>query len=275
MVRIFGAFGLLIMSGCGLPDPDLSVDAYGLPGDAEVVLVGEVHDNPLHHQRQARIAATLQPRAIVFEMIAITDGAALSEARMEGADQAAQEALLDWANSGWPDYAFYMGVMDAAPEARVIGAALPRKDVRRSVREGAVPVFGGDAARFGLDQPLPDEEQAAREQLQQEVHCNAMPAEMLPGMVAAQRLRDAALARAALDALETHGAPILVIAGNGHVRRDHGVPVYLLTARPGLRIHSIVQTEEGGDPPTPVPAQTVLTSPSVAREDPCAVFRKS
>ncbi len=64
------------------------------------------------------------------------------------------------------------------------------------MREGAAAVFGAAAARFGLDAPLPEDEQAAREAEQAEAHCGALPAEMLPGMVEAQRLRDAALARA-------------------------------------------------------------------------------
>jgi hypothetical protein len=57
--------------------------------------------------------------------------------------------------------------------------------------------------------------------------------EILPGFVEAQRLRDAALAEAALAALEAHGAPVAIITGNGHARRDWGVPAVLAVAAPG------------------------------------------
>jgi len=36
---------------------------------ADVVLIGEHHDNALHHAVQTRLVAALEPRAIVFEMI--------------------------------------------------------------------------------------------------------------------------------------------------------------------------------------------------------------
>ena len=36
---------------------------------ADVVLLGEVHDNPAHHAFQAEAVAYLAPRALVFEML--------------------------------------------------------------------------------------------------------------------------------------------------------------------------------------------------------------
>ena len=73
-----------------------------------------------------------------------------------------------------------------------------RGDVRRAVSEGAATVFGGAAPLFGLDAALDPEEQATREAGQMAAHCDALPEDVLPGMVEAQRLRDAALA-AAMD----------------------------------------------------------------------------
>jgi uncharacterized iron-regulated protein len=133
-------------------------------------------------------------------------------------------------------------------------------------------VFGAEAGGYGLDQPLPAEEQAARELEQAEAHCDALPEELLPGMVAAQRLRDAGLARAVVEAMSATGGPVAVITGNGHARRDWGLEVYLSHAAPELSVLSVGQLEtppEEDDPPFDL---WLVTEPA-EREDPCAVFR--
>ena len=35
----------------------------------DVVILGEIHDNPAHHEVQAERVADIQPRALVFEML--------------------------------------------------------------------------------------------------------------------------------------------------------------------------------------------------------------
>ena len=35
----------------------------------EIVVLGEIHDNPDHHLNQARAVAALDPAALVFEML--------------------------------------------------------------------------------------------------------------------------------------------------------------------------------------------------------------
>jgi uncharacterized iron-regulated protein len=127
------------------------------------------------------------------------------------------------------------------------------------------------SARFGLDQPLPEAEQTAREADQQANHCNAMPEKMLPVLVDFQRLRDAALAAAADKALAETGGPVAVITGNGHARMDRGLAVYLAKARPEVAIRSLGQSEDGH-----ISGQfdLVLDASSVERPDPCLAFRK-
>ena len=78
-------------------------------------------------------------------------------------------------------------------------------------------IFGPSAGFYALDKPLPPEQQEEREALQAAAHCDALPDDMLPVMVGIQRLRDARLAETALEALAMHGAPVVVITGNGHV----------------------------------------------------------
>ena len=170
-----------------------------------------------------------------------------------------------------PDFVMYHPIFVAAGDAAIRGAAAPAEDVRKAAREGAAMVFGEDAARFGLDVPLPEAEQALREAGQLMAHCNAMPAEALPGMVAAQRLRDAWLARAALGALDETGGPVVVVTGNGHARADWGVPRMLAEAAPGIEVLTVGQFEDAAEAAPPFDLWLV-TDPAV-RQDPCAAFR--
>ncbi len=234
-----------------------------------MVLLGEVHDNPAHHRNQARAVAALAPRALVFEML--TPGQALRVRPELRGDSEALGAALGWEESGWPDFALYHPIFTAAPDAAVFGGALPRDDVRRAFDEGAAGVLGSSAPLFGLDRPLDPDEAAAREAGQLDAHCDALPSESLPGMVEAQRLRDAALARAVLAALAETGAPVAVITGNGHARRDWGVPRALAAADPGLRILSVGQFEAAQE--AQAPYDLWLVSDPVDRPDPCEAFR--
>ena len=234
---------------------------------AEVVILGEVHDNPHHHDNQAAAVEALAPTALVFEMLTEDQAARATPELMT--DQAALGEALGWAESGWPDFDLYAPIFAAAPEAQVYGAAVPRAELRDVVRgEGALPA---DAARWGLDQPLPEAQQDRREAMQAEAHCNAMPEEMMPGMVRAQRVRDAALARAAVDALTDTGGPVAVITGNGHARTDWGVPSKLARAAPEVSVLSIGQLESA--PADGAPYDLWLVTPEAERPDPCAAFR--
>lgn len=239
--------------------------------DAQIVILGEVHDNPLHHARQAEIVAELQPKALVLEMLPPVVAAQANQ--VSSPDLATLSAFLDWEARGWPDFAMYYPIFTAS-DAVWVGAALPPADVRRSVTEGAVSVFGADAARFGLDQPLHADEQADRETFQDDAHCNAMPADFLPGMVDAQRLRDAAFSRTALDALETHGAPVVVIAGWGHAHRNWAMPRYLEAAAPEVSVFTYGMVEEGYDSGRVWEFDEVYVTAPTPRDDPCAAFKK-
>jgi uncharacterized iron-regulated protein len=234
-----------------------------------VLILGEVHDNPHHHEGQAEAVAGLRPTAIVFEMLTQEQADAVVPAIRLDADALA--AALGWDGSGWPDFAMYHPIFAAAPDAAVYGAGVPREETRRAVAEGAAAVLGADAASFGLDATLPEAEMAERVAEQREAHCDALPEDQLPGMVEAQRLRDAALARTVLRALDETGGPVAVITGNGHARRDRGIPAYLEAARPGLEIVSLGQFEE--PPEGDVPFDFWRVTEPAERGDPCEAFR--
>ncbi|MEW9921580.1 ChaN family lipoprotein [Marimonas sp. MJW-29] len=238
---------------------------------ADVVILGEIHDNALHHEGQAALMAQLAPKVVVFEMLSPE-----MAARVNGADRRDIEALgaeIGWAEAGWPDIALYAPVFEALGDAVAVGAAAPREEVRAAFAEGAAAVFRPGAARFGLERDLPAAEQAMREQMQFEAHCEAMPLEMMGGMVEAQRLRDAAFSAATLEALEAHGGPVVVITGNGHARRDWGMPALLALAGPEASVYSVGFVEAPSAEDDPRFDMTIVTDPA-PREDPCAAFIK-
>jgi uncharacterized iron-regulated protein len=247
----------------------LPADLLDLAADAPVVIIGEVHDNPAHHARQAEMTAHIRPRAIVFEMLTEAQAAAVTSANRDEA--AALADALRWDESGWPDFAMYFPIFAASPEAAILGAGVPRDAARAAMQAGIAESFGPEAAAYGLTEAQPPEIQAAQEALQQQAHCDAMPPEMLPVMVDLQRLRDAVLARETLRALDATGGPVVVITGNGHARADWGVPAYLARLRPGLQVLTIGQQEEEGGAPGTFDA--LLSAPAVDRPDPCLAFR--
>lgn len=237
-----------------LPDEIAAVD---------VVVLGEVHDNPQHHANQAAWVTALTPTALVAEMLT-PDQASQLQADPEG-------YRTTWDASGWPDFNMYLPVFTAT-EAPIYGAAVPRDVARVVYSDGVAAHFDGDAMAFGLVDPLSEDQNAARLDLQFAAHCDAMPRAALGGMIEVQRLRDASLAKAAIQAFDDTGGPVVVITGNGHARKDWGVPSYIARVRPDLAVFSIGQGEDGGTPDGGF--DLVVDAPAVERPDPCLEFGK-
>ncbi|MBS8227006.1 hypothetical protein DYI42_12255 [Vannielia litorea] len=244
----------------------------GFAAGADVVVLGEIHDNPGHHQRQAELIVQIGPAAVVFEMLTPEQAGTINSM-----GQADPEAI-DWAESGWPDFALYAPVFAATEGLQHYGAMLPRPLVRRAFAEPPEQLFAaiwqgdGPPPDFGLADHLPEVEQAEREAGQMASHCDALPPEILPGFVAAQRLRDAALAGEALRALAETGGPVVVIAGNGHAREDWGVPALLARLPDAPQVASLGQFE-GEAAEADAPFDATALSPPTPRDDPCRAFR--
>ena len=261
----------------------------------DVVFLGERHDNEHHHRLQSKATAGLGRRfaaqkgvaALVFEMIPFAKEPAANKARgwPAAADAAQSRAVaeaVDWARLGWPDFALYAPILEAAPAAYIGGGGYPRGALMRSASSPDWLSKEPNAARFGLDQPLPKAQQAGREQAQIVSHCNAIPASVAPMMVDAQRARDARLAEAILRARaaargEGRMGPVVVITGSGHARRDFGAPALLARAAPELKIVSLAFVEPGeGDAATlaaKFDAWARTPPPIEPRGDPCEAFK--
>lgn len=258
-----------------------SAGADAVPGDiladmarADVVIIGEVHDNPDHHARQAEIVGALGPKAVVWEMVTLD--AAEGIAGIDVSNAGALALALNWGESGWPSFDMYFPIFAASGSARHYGGQVPRRDAFAAAGTGVVAAFGAPAADYGLTDALPAGEQAAREADQMAAHCDAMPVDKLPILVDIQRLRDAALARQVVAALGDAGGkargPVVVITGNGHARRDRGIAIYLAQIRPDIQVFVLGQSEAGQIGGT---YDAVIDSPAVQRPDPCLAFHKA
>ena len=238
------------------------------------MILGEVHDNPYHHANQARAVIELAPAALVFEQLTHERARRVTPELLDDAERL--EAALEWQDSGWPDFAMYYPIFSAASEAAIFGGAADQHRVRRAMGEGAAQVFGDGEAMFGLDQPFSDDVQQREEDLQMRAHCDALPEEMLAGMVEAQRLRDAALALTTVEAVfeareRGSDAPVILITGNGHARADLSVPAMLRAMPLDLRVLTVAQFEDQA--PDDPDFDYWLVTEAAERDDPCAAFK--
>lgn len=251
---------------------------------AELVLIGEVHDNPHGHRWQARLLEThLRPGDRVgFEQLGADDAALLASA--EARELLARHELddaLHWADSGWPPWPLYRPLLAAAlaSQAVVRGLELERGQARRVMSDGFGAVFSGEElASTGVEDHFDAGVRAVMAQEIRAAHCDALPEAMAAPMVRAQIARDAAMALRL-----RHGTPgrSFVIAGNGHVRKDWGMPQFLARLHPeaallSIQIVEIFQPEATlSDFPQADPTQSdvVIFVTAQERDDPCAALR--
>jgi len=253
------------------------------------VLIGEIHDNADHHRLQAwlidQIAKSRKP-AVVMEMIRLDQSKAL-DAYLAGPDAnaAGLGPALDWAKGGWPEWSQYQPIANAVFQA---GLALvpgdPARATTRSIaRKGLGSLDEEERKRLALDTPLAPELGEALNQDIRDSHCGLLPETALEPMTQVQRYRDAELASALVKAGKNAGA--ILIAGNGHVRTDRGVPWFLARQDAGARISSVMLIEITEDAksvtdlietgPGDAPAADYFWfTPRAEREDQCERLRR-
>lgn len=236
------------------------------------MILGEVHDNPQHHQEQARLVQMIEPRAVVWEMLTKNQADLVSSTNLT--DQAIFERDLNWQESGWPDFSMYHPIFLASGSAQHFGAAVPRSELRDVMEKGALAAWDDDAEGFDAALaflPFDPVTQASLEREQAAAHCDALPETLLPAMVEAQRYRDATMAFVALQALGAGHRPVVIITGTGHARTDVGIPAIIRRLRPDISVWSLGQFE--ADPGKDAPYDAVRLAEPAERTDPCAAFR--
>lgn len=264
-------------------------------GAASIVLLGEWHDAPAHHGLRGRWVAALgraSPRRRVILAAehltrpSVVDWSSIPRSACEAVPESGHRAdapdLLsplraagfDARAWGWP---LHQSLFSAAACSQLptVGANLPAQLARRIAREGAAALPSDIAAAIAAS-PLPaSAEQTLLDDLR-DGHCGRIEGPRLQRMLLAQRARDAAMALSVLQALETalrrpEAMPlVLLVAGNGHVRRDLGVPTLLTALRPDAHALAIGFGETSQAPSGRF--DVVVRTPDHPRPDPCAAF---
>jgi uncharacterized iron-regulated protein len=255
--------------------------------DHHHILVGEQHDHPGHHRLQARLVEALadrgQRRALVAEMFDAEDEAALKGLRNRPPREAAAVAqAVAWDETGWPDFSLYEPLFAAALEAGwPLHAGNPDRPTTMDVHRDGFPALG-DAlhTRLNLEEAPPAEVMAAIRAEVREAHCGHGNADLFRRQARVQFLRDAWMARRLQVAATDHGS--MLIAGTGHVRPDHAVPLHL--RRQGadgsavslqLRPTPAAGMDAGDAAGEGAPADFIAFTRRRGPTDPCAAYRKA
>ncbi|MES2561958.1 MAG: ChaN family lipoprotein [Pseudomonadota bacterium] len=250
-------------------------------------LLGEVHDNPVHHALQAELleaiaASGLKPM-VAFEQMDAEHDAALLQRLAQGKAQAEDVAdAVRFDRKGWT-WTYYRPLVEIALRhgLPLRAANLSRKSAGQIAREGLSSITPTRIAELRLESAWNPERELAMREIIRDGHCGALPESAVPSMAVAQRVRDATLAESLLTSSKD-GA--VLIAGNGHVRRDLGVPLYLATsaARTACSVGVLEVEANQIDPRSYVVSMTshaplydfVCFTARRERSDPCAAFKK-
>jgi uncharacterized iron-regulated protein len=234
---------------------------------AELVLVGEQHDNPDHHRLQLwllqALAAQRPQGSLLLEMLNPDQQdrvVAAHAAILDGQAPADLPAALAW-QKNW-DWALYGPIVSyaLAQPYPLQAANLNRSEIMQIY--AARPALQG---RLSTTAPV-------RETLLADIresHCGLLPEAQMPAMLAVQQQRDRRMA----ERLQAAPTPALLLAGGFHAKRDLGVPLHLAD----LGVESgalILQLAEVGKPVSAASADFVWYSAALPEQDHCAALRR-
>lgn len=245
---------------------------------ADVIVLGEVHDNPQHHAIQARLVSRLSPAGLAVEMIPSASEEGVGVFLNQGGRYGDIGPAVGWDRLGWPDWALYRPIFQAAEGAVVTGGALASRRIRQALDDGAEAAAAAAADPVlvrALSNGLPEKNRKAMEAEMIAAHCNKLPLSVARTMVEAQRLRDASFAAAVLRA-RRDGGPVVLITGTGHARADHGVPLYLARLAPELKVMSVgfLESEQPSvEAAAGQPFDAIVVTLPALRDDPCLAFQ--
>lgn len=276
LTRLAAVLLLPILVACAGPAPTKgSGDVLQLAGPqpGQAVLLGEIHDHVTGHERRLQILQGWIDQgsrpALVVEQFD-RDRQTQLDAAM--ADCANADCVIERAGAGQWHWPFYRPLIALALKYKlpIRAGNIARSETSRIVREGLAAAFEpAIVTRFALAGPLPAEVASAQQREIIDGHCRMLPDRVVPGMVNAQVARDVWMA---LQILEFRARPVILIAGNGHVRRDIGVPFW-------LRQQQMLQSTAVGFveslPGTGAGVyDQVIELPIQPRPDPCQSFRR-
>lgn len=227
-----------------------------------IILLGEVHDNAGQHALRAQalralLASGARP-ALLMEQFDRERQADIDKVMAQPgatADDVIEAAGAQGTGWAWPLYRPFIAL---ALEYRLplVAANVSRADARRVSQEGL--------AATGFDAAVPDGITSYQTDTILASHCGLLNEAQAGRMAMAQVARDQFMARL-LNEHSARGAVLL--AGNGHVRNDVGVPAWL---PPAVRQRSAgIGLLEHGEAGAEAYDRVITTAAPPARPDPC------
>ncbi len=222
---------------------------------ADVVYLGEKHDNAGHHRAQLEILQGLLERgvrpAIGFEffdssqtglLMQYVDGKRSAMAMRHGSKgPSAEERLrrqLGWAERPDEEWNYYFQLVELAKEHKlaVFGADLPRGSSLRLSRSGREALNGVES---GLLADTGFEDEAYRELMFEkftEAHCGWGEPALLERLYQTWVARNDRMARSITEMRkEDSERPVIMILGKGHTEHGMGVFERVAHLNPGIR----------------------------------------
>lgn len=252
---------------------------------SNVVLLGEVHDNVVHHELQQKM---LQARI---------DSGAKPALMMEQLD-AASQPILDQALAGiqsedvlnnvtalikFSDWQYYRPLLSIAVNNRlpVIAANVPNQYLQPVIWKGYGAYDAKELKRLDVEAVWNEQRQIYLAANMGGAHCGQLRDDLRLGLTRSQRLRDALMADSAISSIPIG---VVGIVGSSHARRDIGLPLYFAARDTSARVFSIgfVEVADNTDPRTynadsatgEAPFDVMWFTPRMERENPCANFVK-
>lgn len=253
--------------------------------DAEVILLGESHTNPIHHAQQnlllQHLAQSKKSLALVMEMLNREQQSDIPQALVAAkAELDAFDEMLGFSQKGW-EWPLYRELINTAVtfELPVVAANLSRETARGLVKQGMAAMPETLREYFSQAGKLDENSQHVLIDSIRESHCGMIPEPLLESLALAQRARDVSMAAALIDAEE---AQRVLIAGAQHVRKDYGVAQVIAKLVPELKTVTVAMRPveanslKAGDyssSSSPISFDYVWFTARQQPDDPCSAYR--
>jgi uncharacterized iron-regulated protein len=253
-------------------DPNPTALMQAMQGH-RVVLLGEVHDNAAQHTLRVaalrRLVANGARPAIAFEQFDRQRQPDIDRARRDRPGDANYLIAQAKGRDEWR-WDFYRPFVALALQydLPIVAANLSRDKAMQVAIDGWPAVFDARTRdELKLD-ALPADFRRKHEDAIAAGHCNLLRAEDLSSRARAQVARDIVMARA-IRPYVARG--VVLLAGNGHVRRDIGVPFWLAVDAMGevLSIGLLERNDDTSPPEDVADFDAYMITERAARADPC------